>query len=110
LKLDELVTVPAGVVTAIGPVFAPVGTVATILVSEMTLNCPLEPPNFTVVAPVKFAPVIVTRVPAGPLTGEKPLIVGSATTVKAEALVAVPPGVATVIGPLVAPTGTEVVI
>ena len=66
--------------------------------------------NFTAVAPVKFVPDIVTCDPGGPLAGEKPLIVGVATTENGVALAAVPPGVVTVMGPLVAPAGTEVVI
>jgi hypothetical protein len=37
--------------------------------------------NLTAVAPVKFVPAIVTEVPAGPLAGEKPVIVGAGATV-----------------------------
>jgi hypothetical protein len=66
----------------------------------------LVPLNFTAVAPVKFAPVMVTLVPTGPLVGLKVVIVGGFMTVKAELLVAVPAGVLTLSGPLVAPTGT----
>ena len=63
--------------------------------------------NLTAVAPVKFVPVIVTLVPAGPLVGVKLVIVGGlAVTVKLLALVAVPPGVVTLSGPVVAPAGT----
>ena len=66
----------------------------------------LVPLNVTAVAPVKFAPPIVTLVPTGPLAGVKLVIVGAlAVTVNALALVAVPPGVVTLIGPLVAPAG-----
>src|SRR5579859_2513636 len=36
VKLDELVAVPLGVVTAIGPVVAPLGTCAVMSVSELT--------------------------------------------------------------------------
>ena len=63
----------------------------------------LVPLNFTAVAPVKFVPVIVTLAPAGPLAGVKLVIVGGTGTVKLLALVAVPPGVVTLIGPVVAP-------
>jgi len=66
----------------------------------------LTPLNVTVVAPVKLVPPIVTLVPTGPLVGEKPVIVGALTTVNALALVAVPPGVVTRSGPVVAPAGT----
>jgi hypothetical protein len=55
---------------------------------------------------VKLAPLIVTLVPTGPLVGVKPVIAGGLTTVKLLALVAVPPDVVTLIGPLVAPAGT----
>ena len=61
------------------------------------------PLNATAVAPVKFVPVIVTLVPTGPLVGAKLVIVGAGTTVKLLALVAVPPGVVTLTGPVVAP-------
>ena len=66
----------------------------------------LTPLNLTAVAPVKFVPLIVTLVPTGPLVGVKLVIVGGLTTVKLLALVAVPPGVVTLIGPVVAPAGT----
>ena len=57
-----LVPVPAGVVTATGPVVAPAGTVAVIWVSEVTVNVAVVPLNFTAVAPVKPLPVMVTEV------------------------------------------------
>ena len=60
----------------------------------------------TEVAPVKFVPLIVTLVPTDPLVGEKPVIVGGLTTVNALELVAVPPAVVALIGPVVAPAGT----
>ena len=67
----------------------------------------LTPLNRTAVAPVKLVPLIVTLVPTGPLVGVKLVIVGGpAVTVKALALVAVPPEVVTLIGPVVAPAGT----
>ena len=62
--------------------------------------------NLTAVAPVKFVPLIVTLVPTGPPVGVKLVIVGGLTTVKLLALVAVPPGVVTLSGPVVAPAGT----
>ena len=60
--------------------------------------------NLTAVVPVKFVPLIVTLVPTSPLVGVKPVIVGA--TMKLVALVAVPAGVVTLSGPVVAPTGT----
>ena len=68
------------------------------------------PPNVTEVAPVRFVPLITTLAPTAPLVGEKLVIVGAAMTVKDPALVAVPPGVVTLIGPVTAPEGTVAVI
>ena len=107
VKLLALVAVPPEVVTLIGPVVAPLGTVAEIEVAEFTVKLALVPLNRTAVAPVKFVPLIVTVVPTGPLVGVKLVIVGAlAVTVKLLALVAVPPGVVTLSGPVVAPLGT----
>jgi hypothetical protein len=48
VKVPELVAVPPGVVTAILPVLAPVGTVTVICESEFTVNVvALTPPNVT---------------------------------------------------------------
>jgi hypothetical protein len=60
--------------------------------------------NVTAVAPLKFAPLIVTLVPTDPFAGVKLVIVGA--TMKLLVLVAVPPGVVTLIGPVVASAGT----
>ena len=59
--------------------------------------------------PVKPLPVITTVVPTGPLVGLKEAMAGHPTvlTVKLDELVAVPSGVVTVIGPLLAPFGTR---
>jgi hypothetical protein len=109
VKLLALVAVPPGVVTAIVPVVAPPGTVAVIRVVELTVNVvALVPLNLTDVAPPRFAPLITTLVPTGPLAGVKFVIVGA--TVKLLALVAVPPGVVTLIVPVVALFGTVAVI
>jgi len=77
-------------------------------VSEVTVKLALTVLNVTAVAPVKFVPLIVTLVPTGPLVGVKLPIVGGAlaTTVKLFTLVAVPTGVVTLSGPVVAPAGT----
>jgi len=82
VKLFVLVAVPPGVVTRSGPVVAPVGTVAWIVVAEVTVKLALTPLNVTVVAPVKFVPLIVTLVPTGPLVGVKLVIVGALPTMK----------------------------
>ena len=112
VKLLELVAVPAGVVTEILPVVAPLGTVALIRPAFCTENVALTPLNLTEVAPVKLVPLILTDVPTGPLVGLKDEIVGAApaVTVKLVELVAVPAGVVTLIGPVVAPDGTLVLI
>ena len=75
----------------------------------MTTNGAPRPPNVTAVAPDRFAPEIVTLVPTGPLDGDNDEIDGAATgatTVNADPLVAVPPGVVTANEPLEAPVGT----
>ncbi len=106
VKLLVLVAVPAGVVTLTRPVVAPAGTVAWIAVAELTVKLPLTPLNATAVAPVKLVPLMVTLVPTTPLAGAKLAIVGGLTTVNELLLVAVPPGVVTLSGPVVAPAGT----
>src|SRR5580704_5059966 len=65
-----LLPVPPIVVTAIGPVMAPVGTLVVIFVAEFTVNVvALTPPNVTFDAPVKPVPIIVTGVPTEPDVG-----------------------------------------
>jgi len=105
-KLPALVPVPPGVVTLTGPVVAPAGTIAWIAVSEATVKLAPTPLNATAVAPVKLVPLIVTGDPTGPLVGAKLEIAGGLITVNELALVAVPDGVVTVSGPVVAPAGT----
>ena len=97
---------PSGVVTLSGPVVAPFGTVAWITIGVVTVKLALTPLNVTAVAPVKFVPLSVTLLPTGPLVGVKLVIVGAGITVKLVVLVAVPPGVVTCSGPVVAPAGT----
>ena len=72
----------------------------------MTVKVALAPLKATRVVPLKLLPLMVTLVPTGPLAGVKPVIVGGLMTVKLPALVAVPPGVVTLIVPVVAPVGT----
>jgi hypothetical protein len=101
--------VPEAVVTEIGPVVAPLGTVAVILLLLWTVKPAEIPLNFTEVTPVKFDPLIVTDVPATPLVGEK-LVIAAPVKLKVPLLVAVPVGVVTEILPVVAPFGTVAVI
>src|SRR6266446_5260422 len=92
VKLAALLAVPPGVVTLIGPVVAPLGTVAEMLVAEFTVKLALVALNSTALAPVKFVPPIVTLVPTAPLVGVKLAIVGgvvllsTATVTGAEAV------------------------
>ena len=65
-KLELLVALPAAVVTVIRPLVAPAGTPVTRVVPEITVKGALTPLNFTLVAPVKLAPVMVTAVPTPP--------------------------------------------
>src|SRR4051794_36939896 len=92
-----LFPVPRAVVTAIGPVLAPGGTVAVMLVPlEATWKPAPAPLKVTATAPATPVPVMVTAVPAGPLVGVIAVIAGTGGggggggTVKAGALV---PGV-----------------
>jgi hypothetical protein len=77
VKAVVLVPVPPLVVTAIGPVVAPPGTVALIAVSEATENvAAVVPLKVTLLAPVKPEPTIDTLVPTAPLVGVNDEIVG----------------------------------
>ena len=70
------VVAPAIVVTDKTP-DAPVPTTAVILVALTTTNDVASvPPNFTLVAPVKFVPVIVTVVPTTPVVGVNEKMIG----------------------------------
>ncbi|MEI6449727.1 MAG: hypothetical protein WCP98_07220 [Actinomycetes bacterium] len=113
MKLEELLAVPPGVVTAILPLVAPVGTVAVIRVLPTTLKAAPVPLKVTLVAPVRPLPLMVTLAPTGPEVGVKLVTAGDAgddVTAKLVALAAVPPGVATASLPVVAPVGTLAVI
>lgn len=108
-KLAALVALPSSVVTVMGPVVAPKGTVVVTVPELLTVNVAALPLNETAVAPVKFVPVIVTAVPTAPITGAKEVMAG--VTVK-RVVVNIGPllAVVTVMGPVVAPEGTVAVI
>jgi hypothetical protein len=116
VKLVELVPVPCDVVTLIGPVLTPVGTLAVICVSEFTVKLApptLTPLNATIDVPVKWLPVIVTVVYCGPLVGLKELIVGApvvTTEKELPPLQPTPKAVVAQMTPVVAPWGTLVLI
>src|SRR2546421_612450 len=76
VKAPLLTPVPAAVVTLILPVVAPLGTEVLIWVSETTVKVAVVVLKVTWLAPMKFAPVIVTAVPTGPLVGVNDVIVG----------------------------------
>jgi hypothetical protein len=105
--VDEVAT-PPGVVTVMVPLVAPVGTVAVMWESFVNEKVADTVWNATAVTPVNPDPLITTEVPTGPLVGLKLAIAGFTVNVPDE--VAVPPGVVTVILPVVAPPGTFVVI
>ncbi len=108
MKFVVLVAVPPKVVVPIFPVFAPVGTVAFTCVSEPTVTTvAFTPPNVTFVVCLRLTPVMVTRVPAGPLVGLKLVICGITRNILL--LFSVTPEVITVTEPVVAPLGTVAV-
>jgi hypothetical protein len=80
VKFEELVPVPPTVVTEIGPVVAPVGTVAVIWVDEFTVKLvAFVVLNLTTVAPVKSLPVNTTVDPIPPDMGVNEETVGGGT-------------------------------
>ena len=112
-KFELLVAVPAGLVTEIFPEVAPLGTPVTMAAFEITVKGALTPLNLTCEVPEKLKPVMVTAVPILPEEGVKLVMAGAVcttVTVKLLLLVAVPPGVVTLILPVVAPDGTVAVI
>jgi hypothetical protein len=113
VKSAVLVAVPPAVVTLTLPVVAPMGTVAVICVSELTVKVVAEVVlNFTELAPKNPVPVIVTTVPTEPLVGEKDAIVGTgaAVTVKFVVLVAFPSAFVTWTFPDCVPLATVALI
>ncbi len=77
VNVAEVIAVPPWVTTPIGPVLAPVGTVAVICVSEFTVNCAgVLSPKPTPEVCVKPVPVIDTCVPTDPLGGLNPRTCG----------------------------------
>jgi hypothetical protein len=114
-KLVTLVATPVSVVTVIGPMVALVGTWIMIDVSLQTEAAAASTPlNLTIRVPwgaaPKCVPVMFTTVPTPPPPGVKELIVGGGRTVNPALLVAVPPGVVTVMLPVLAAEGTVVLM
>ena len=81
----------------------PLATTAVIVVGLTTTNdAAAIPPKLTAVVPLKLAPVIVTVWPVPVSVGVNDEIIGSAAgdMLNVDALVAVPPGVVTVMVPV----------
>ena len=115
VKLAADVAEPKELVSVIGPLVAPLGTLALNCVSEMAhIVVAGVPLKLTPVVPVKFVPVRVTVQPVDPLVGENELTVGipAESTVNGVPLKLqpVPEGVVTLSEPVVAPPGTVAVI
>jgi len=99
VKALLLVPVPPGAVTVIVPV-APLPTVAVSEVSLTTVKATAAVlPKTTALAPVKLIPVMLTIAPAPPLVGVNDVMAGAVMKVNVPVLVAIPPGVVTVIVP-----------
>src|SRR5437879_11873068 len=77
VKLLALVAVPPGVVTLIGPVVAPLGTVAEIVVEERSEERRVGKECGTGEAPEKLVTMIVTVNPTCPVVGVKLVMVGA---------------------------------
>ena len=77
VKLDELVAVPSGVVTEMGPLLAPDGTRATISFALVRLKTELTPLNVTALTSLKPEPEIVTSAPMQAVEGLNESIVGA---------------------------------
>lgn len=115
IAADEIENVPsatpvlAGVTTEMSPVAAFGGTVTVIEVAVTDVGVASVPLNFAAVAPVKLVPVIVTTVPAAPDVGLNEAMAGE-VVVKQVSLVIGVVLETIVMGPLLAPPGTAVVI
>ena len=74
VKSVALETAPPGVVTAIFPVVAPAGTVAVILVVELSEKAAATPLKVTAEVLLKVLPLMTTLVPTRPEVGVKLVI------------------------------------
>jgi hypothetical protein len=108
---EPALATPFAVITTL-PVVAPSGTGTTIEVALQLPGIAVVPWNVTELVPCavpKFVPVIVTEVPTGPEVGDKFVIPGVGTTVKAEPLLLTPLAFTTTF-PVVAPAGAGATI
>ena len=110
VKLTPLLFILLALTTTL-PVFAPVGTGATMDVELQLEGVAVVPLNFTVLVPwvePKFVPVTVTDAPTAPEVGDRVVIEGA--TVNVTPLLTGPLEFHTNTGPVVAPVGTGTVI
>jgi hypothetical protein len=114
VKSEVLMAVREFTVTEILPVEAPGGTVVVMLAEVDAVTVAAVPLKATVLfagVVLKLVPVIVTIAPTTSLAGAKPVMVGAGViTVKSEALVVLRKSTETETLPVVAPTGTVVVM
>jgi hypothetical protein len=100
-------------VRAIFPVVAPAGTLAVMLVAVAEVMLATTPLKVTILVAgvgLKPVPVMVMVASTAPLSGLKLVMVGVAKTVKLVELATVAPLTVTEMVPVLAPTGTVVVI
>lgn len=109
VKVAVVTPVLTGVVTEMRPVTALGGTVTVTAVGVTEVGVVGRPLNFTAVAPARFAPVIVSVVPAAPDTGPNEAIAGEVVVKQVSLVTGVVPDTMAM-GPFVAPAGTAVVI
>jgi len=77
MKLEGLAAVPVCVATEIGADTAPFGTVVLICVGETIENPAAREPNFTLLAPQRYVPLIEITASVTPDDGLKELTVGA---------------------------------
>lgn len=102
-----VVEVPCGVVSVSLALVKPAGTSTETLASELTVKAAATEPNATLVVSVKPDPLTVTLSPTKPWFELSDAIFGK--TRKGVALLVLPSGALTVIGPDVQPVGTTAV-
>lgn len=113
VKFVEPVIVTPLTEIEIGPVIAPAGIIAVMLVGVDAITSAITPLNETVLfeaVVLKLVPEMVTLAPMAPLEGLKLVIVGDGNIVKFVVLVTVTPLIVNAILPVVAPAGTVVVM
>src|SRR5260370_20451967 len=111
VNLIPLLATPDTVTTTL-PVVAPAGTGAIMVVALQLVGVAGVPLNCTVLVPwvaPRLVPVMVTDVPTAAEVGDKPVMLGAATTAKLIPLLATPDTVTTTL-PYVAPAVTGAIM